>query len=200
MNKLLAEFLGTLLICAVALLAGNVLAVALAVAAMTYALGYISGGHFNPAISLAVWLRGQLDKQEMLRFAAAQAVGAMGAFLLYKILQESGGDTTAAKLPWFRSLIGESIFTFLVAFTWLHVRTARQQLGNAHYGVAVGMAHFAGAASLARLSLGACNPAIGLALVLAGAVPGGMIVMYLISGVIGGAAAAVVYRILNPND
>lgn len=200
MIKLLAEFLGTLFICAVALLAGNFLAVALAVAAMTYALGYLSGGHFNPAISMAVWLRGQLDKQDMLRFAAAQAAGAVGAFLLFKILHGPEAGLTAAQVPWFRGLIGESIFTFLVAFTWLHVRTARQQLGNAHYGVAVGMAHFAGASSLARLSAGACNPAIGLALVLGGAVQGSMIVVYLLSGLIGGAAAAVVYRILNPND
>ena len=92
------------------------------------------------------------------------------------------------------------LYIFLVAFTFLHVRTARQQLGNAYFGAAVGLAHYAGASSIARISAGACNPALGLAFVLAGLVPGWMILIYLLAGLIGGGAASVFYRMLNPND
>ena len=67
MNKLLAEFLGTFFFCAVALLSASPLAAAGALAGLGYALGYVSGGHFNPAVSLAVWMRGKMDGGEMLR-------------------------------------------------------------------------------------------------------------------------------------
>lgn len=200
MNKLLAEFLGTFFFCAVALLSGNPLAAAGTLAVTVYALGYVSGGHFNPAVSLAVWLRGQLDKGEMLRFWGAQAAGAVTAFLIYKLLGSSHDVIRKLETPAFRALLGETGFTFLVAFTFLHVRTARQQLGNAYFGAAVGLAHYAGASSIARLSAGACNPALGLAFVLAGLVPGWMILIYLLAGLIGGGAASVFYRMLNPND
>ena len=199
MIKLLAEFLGTFFFCAVALLSGNPLAAALALAALTYALGYISGGHFNPAVSVAVWMRGQLDRGEMLRYLAAQALGAVSGFLLYKLL---GGSIPTKPLEgalW-RTFMGETCFTFLVAFTFLHVRTARQQLGNGYFGAAIGLAHYAGASALGRVTAGSCNPALGIAFVLAGYGPAWMILVYLVTGLIGGAAAAILYRLLNPND
>lgn len=200
MTKLPAEFLGTFFFCAVALQSRSPLAAAFALTVLVYALGYLSGGHFNPAVSVAVWLRGQLEKGEMLRYAAAQAMGAVGAFLLYKLLANPGDTVEKLQVPAFRALLGETVFTFLVAFTFLHVRTARQQLGNAYFGASLGLAHYAGASSIGRLSAGACNPALGLAFVLAGHVPSWMILIYLPAGLIGGAAAAVTYRILNPND
>ena len=122
MNKLLAEFLGTFFFCAVALLSGNPLAAAGALAVTVYALGYVSGGHFNPAVSLAVWLRGQLDKGEMLRFWGAQAAGAVTAFLIYKLLGSSHDVIRKLETPAFRALLGETGFTFLVAFTFLIFR------------------------------------------------------------------------------
>ncbi len=200
MNKLLAEFLGTFGFCAVALLSGSPLAAAAALAGAVYALGYISGGHFNPAVSVAVWLRGQLDKWEMLRYAAAQMLGAVAAFLLFRIL--AGGAVTVANTggPWFPVFFGETFFMGFTAFVFLHVRTARQQLGNTWFGGAVGMSHYAGASALSRFSAGACNPALGFAFALAGQVPAWMIPVYLLAGVLAGAAAAVAYRILNPND
>lgn len=200
MTKLLAEYLGTFFFCTIALLSANPLAAAFGLAALVYALGYVSGGHFNPAVSVALWLRGQLDKGEMLRYMAAQFAAAVGAFLLYQWLRSPQDVVKELDPPAIRALAGELGFTFLMAFTWLHVRTARQQLGNAHFGAAIGLAHYAGALSIGRLSMGACNPALGLAMVLAGWVPGWMIMVYLVAGLIGGAAAAVIYRILNPND
>lgn len=200
MQKLLAEFLGTFFFCAVALLSGNPLAAGCALAVLVYALGYLSGGHFNPAVSVAVWLRGQIDRGEMLRYTAAQAAAAAGAFLLFKILAGGVEPLLKASAPGFRVLLGETFFTFLTAFTFLHVRTARQQSGNAWFGAALGMSHYAGASALGRLTIGACNPALGLAFVMAGHVPGWMILIYLTAGMIAGAAAAVVYRLLNPND
>lgn len=201
MNKLLAEFTGTFLFCSVALLTGNPLSAGLALAALVYALAYLSGGHFNPAVSIAVWLRGQMDKSEMLKYVAVQAGGGLAASLLWVMLSDASVPVHSPQIPAsFRAFLGETCFTFFIAFAYLHVRTARQQLGNVHYGAVVGMAHAAGSAAIFRLSAGACNPALGLALVLSGWVSPAMIVVYLLSGLIGGAAAAVAYRLLNPND
>ena len=199
MNKLSGEFLGTFFFCSVALLSSNPLAAAAALAMLIYALGYISGGHFNPAVSVAVWIRGQLDKEEMLKYCAAQAAGGVGAYLCYLVLAENLGETVKLQVPWFRAFLGETLFTFLVAFAFLHVRTARQQMGNPFSGSAIGLAHFAGASALFRFS-GACNPALGLGLALAGKVPSWMIVIYLFAGLLAGAAAAIAYRLMNPND
>lgn len=199
MNKLLAECLGTLFFCAVALLSGNPLPAALTLTVMTYALGYLSGGHFNPAVSVAVWMRGQIDRGEMLRYTAAQTVGAILGYLVYKLLGVNTLAISGEGAAW-RLFFGETCFTFLVAFTFLHVRTARQQLGNAYFGAAIGLAHFAGASALSRIAAGACNPALGLAFVLAGYVPTWMVLVYITSGLLAGAAASVVYRVLNPND
>ena len=200
MNKLLAEFLGTFGFCVVALQTQNALAAAAALIAMVYGLGYVSGGHFNPAVSVAVWMRGQLDRGEMLRYCAAQALGAIAAFLFHKGLADSADVIRKLDPPAFRAFLGETCFTFLVAFTWLHVRTARQQLGNGFFGAAIGLAQFAGASALGRLSAGACNPALGLAFVLGGYLPAWMIPIHLMTGLMGGAMATIAYRLLNPND
>lgn len=199
MHKLLAEFTGTLFFCTVALLAGNPLAAAGALAVLTYALGYVSGGHFNPAVSLAVWLRGQLDRADFLRYCAAQAAGAIAAVLLHRIFIQVPGITRLDP-GLVLSISGETLFTFLAAFTFLHVRTARQQLGNQFYGLAAGLAWLAGNSSIARFSGGACNPALGLAMAGSGLVPAWMIAVYVTAGIVAGTAASIVYRLMNPND
>lgn len=200
MHKLLAEFIGTLFFCTVALLAGNPLAAAGVLAVLTYSLGYVSGGHFNPAVSLAVWLRGQLDRADFLRYCAAQAAGAIAAVLLHRIFIQDPGMIRPAEPGFVLSFSGETLFTFLAAFTFLHVRTARQQLGNQFYGLAAGLAWLAGNSAIARFSGGACNPALGLALAGAGLVPAWMIAVYVTAGIVAGAAASIVYRLMNPND
>ena len=200
MNKLLAEFLGTFFFCAVALLSASPLAAAGALAGLGYALGSVSGGHFNPAVSLAVWMRGKMDGGEMLRYAGAQLGGALGAWALYQLLSKPELVVQAMPVPYFRAFLGEICFTFLAAFTYLHVRTARQQLGNGYFGAAQGLVHYAGTSAIGQISGGACNPALGLALVLVGRVPGSLLLFYIIGGAIAGAGAAIGYRLLNPND
>lgn len=201
MNKLFAEFTGTFFFCSVALLSGSPLSAGLALAVLVYSLAYISGGHFNPAVSIAVWLRGQMDRTEMLKYLGVQFGGGVAAFLLYKILSGASITVQGLEVPaFFRAFLAETCFTFFIAFAYLHVRTARQQAGNVHYGAVIGLAHAAGAGAIYRISAGACNPALGLAYVISGWVSPTMILVYLGAGLIGGAGAAVAYRILNPND
>lgn len=94
MKKLLAEFFGTYWLvfggCGSALFAAGIpdlgigfigvsLAFGLTVLTMAYAVGHISGGHFNPAVSFGLWAGGRFSAKELLPYIAAQCVGAIAA-------------------------------------------------------------------------------------------------------------------------
>lgn len=216
MNKLIAEFLGSLVVCATALVSRDGLATACALAAVTYAFGYVSGGHFNPAVSVAVWLRGRMSQTEMVRYFAAQFTGGLAAFVVFKLL--GGGSGAVAKIAALAALnaaagnaeasgggmgaliASEFLFTALLATVILHTTTSKQLAGNQFYGLATGMCLLAGASCAGAASAWAFNPALGLGLVLTGAAPPSWLLIHLLAGAAAGAAATTGYRLLNPND
>ena len=106
MNKYFAEFLGTFWLvfggCGSAVLAaafpelgigfaGVSLAFGLTVLTAAYALGHISGGHFNPAVSVGLWVGGRFDAKDLVPYIVSQVVGATAAFVLYLIVQGQAG-------------------------------------------------------------------------------------------------------------
>lgn len=109
MNKYFAEFLGTFWLvfggCGSAVLAatfpelgigfaGVSLAFGLTVLTAAYALGHISGGHFNPAVSVGLWVGGRFNAKDLIPYIVAQVVGATtAAFVLYLIVQGQAGFT-----------------------------------------------------------------------------------------------------------
>ncbi|AMW80054.1 aquaporin [Acinetobacter sp. TGL-Y2] len=109
MNKYFAEFLGTFWLvfggCGSAVLAaafpelgigfaGVSLAFGLTVLTAAYALGHISGGHFNPAVSVGLWVGGRFDAKDLIPYIVAQVVGATAAaFVLYLIVQGQASFT-----------------------------------------------------------------------------------------------------------
>mgnify|MGYP000010385322 FL=1 len=112
MNKYLAEFLGTFWLvfggCGSAVLAaaypelgigfaGVSLAFGLTVLTMAYAVGHISGGHFNPAVSVGLFVGGRFDGKDLLPYIAAQVIGAIAAAaVLYTIASGKAGFDAAA--------------------------------------------------------------------------------------------------------
>lgn len=107
MNKYFAEFLGTFWLvfggCGSAVLAaafpelgigfaGVSLAFGLTVLTAAYALGHISGGHFNPAVSVGLWVGGRFDAKDLIPYIISQVIGASAAaFVLYLIVQGQAG-------------------------------------------------------------------------------------------------------------
>lgn len=72
--------------------AGVSLAFGLTVLTAAYALGHISGGHFNPAVSVGLWVGGRFDAKDLIPYIVAQVVGATAAaFVLYLIVQGQAG-------------------------------------------------------------------------------------------------------------
>ncbi|RYY52272.1 MAG: hypothetical protein EOO09_21870, partial [Chitinophagaceae bacterium] len=139
MNRLFAEFLGTFFWCTVALASRDMLAAACVLVVMTWSLGYLAAGNFNPAVTVALWLRGKMGKTEMLRCFAAQFSGALAGFAAFRLLGGAPISATGLPEPLVRSLadatasapmgmapfiFGEFLFTFLLASTVLHVTTA----------------------------------------------------------------------------
>ena len=107
MNKYLAEFIGTFWLvfggCGSAVLAaafpelgigfvGVSLAFGLTVLTGAYALGHISGGHFNPAVSVGLWIGGRFEAKELLPYIIAQVIGAVvAAWILFVIASGQAG-------------------------------------------------------------------------------------------------------------
>ncbi len=95
------------------------------------------------------------------------------------------------------ALVAEFIFTFALAYVVLNVATSKDHPGNSFYGLAIG---FAGAASVGKISGGAFSPAVALGASVMSLFSWSNIWIYLLAGFAGGAAAALAFRYLNPDD
>ena len=83
-NKLLAEFLGTLFFLYVILATGDAVAIGLALMAVIFILGKYSGGHFNPAVSVMMAAAGKTSMKDLAPYIIAQIAGGLAALELYK--------------------------------------------------------------------------------------------------------------------
>ncbi len=84
LNKFLVEFLGTLFFLFTIISTGNPLAIGASLALAIYLGGKISGGNFNPAVSVMMVVAGKLSKQDLIGYILAQVLGGLAAFELYK--------------------------------------------------------------------------------------------------------------------
>lgn len=166
---------------------------------MIYAGGHISGGHYNPAVTLAVWLRGRCPASDVPGYMAAQLLAAILAALVVDFLKIE--RPTAPLQPNIVAiLIVELLFTFALAYVVLNVATARRTSGNSYFGLAIGFTVLAGAFAVGPISGAAFNPAVAIGVAVMGLLSWATIWAYLVAGLVGGALAAVAFRWLNPDD
>jgi aquaporin Z len=208
MRRAGAEFVGTfflvLTVCATGLAGAALapLAIGAVLAAMVFATGHISGGHLNPAVTVAVWLRGRLDPRDAGPYVAAQVLGGLVAAgvarLVYDVHPASPVNVSGRHLV--AAFAVELLFTFALAFVVLNVATSRDHPNNSFYGLAIGLTVLAGAVAVGGVSGGAFNPAVGIGVCLAGLARWSMLWVYLVATLAGGAAAAYAFRALNPED
>ena len=137
---------------------------------MVFAGGHVSGGHFNPAVSIAVFLRGRMAANEFVAYVVTQVAAAMLAGLLVRYV--GGREEHAIVASSGKMLIAEFIFTFALAWVVLHVATARGTEGNSFYGLAIGFTVVVGAFAVGGISGGAFNPAIALGAMVPGSLNG----------------------------
>jgi len=205
MKKYIVEFIGTfflVLTIGCTVLPGNALA-PLAIGAvlmvMVYAGGHISGGHYNPAVTLAVWLRGKCPTGDLAGYFLAQlAAGFLAALVSMRLTGSS--DVAALKLVVFDALLAEFLYTFALAYVVLNVATAKGTSGNSFYGLAIGFTVLTGAYSVGSVSGGAFNPAVAVGITIMGLSPLANIWIFLVANFAGGAVAAIAFKFINPDD
>ncbi len=161
---------------------------------MIFAGGHVSGAHFNPAVSLAAFLRGALAKADLVPYWIAQLVGALIAGLIVTAIH--GRPMRPASFELVPSLTVEFLATFALAWTVLNVATSRGTANNSFYGLAIGGTVMAMAFAVGGVSGGAFNPAVGFALPLMGLVKSGQSLVYLGADLAGGAVAGLAYNAL----
>ncbi len=176
------------------------LAIGSALMVMIYAGGHISGGHYNPAVTLAVAIRGRCPWRDVPFYMIAQVLGAIAAVLIVPIAkgQHPTGPITPAVVP---TLLAEFLFTFALAYVVLNTATSKNTAGNSNYGLAIGFTVLTGAYAVGSISGGAFNPAVAVALAAWGALPSTTAIwMYLVANFLGGAFAGFAFNNLNPDD
>jgi aquaporin Z len=204
-RKLGVEFIGTFFLVftvgmAVAT-AGSLapLAIGAVLMVMVFAGGHVSGGHYNPAVSTAVLLRGKMTRDEYVAYVITQVLAGIVAAAVVAVL----GYTPNAAAPVAgagKMLIAEFLFTFALAYVVLNVATARGTEGNSFYGLAIGFTVAAGAFAVGSVSGGAFNPAVAIGATVMGLFAWAHIWIYLVAELVGGAAAAYAFRLTQPAE
>ena len=159
----------------------------------------ISGGHFNPAVTLAAWLRGKCPVSDLAPYWIAQLGAGLVAAVLVNYLMggHPGAPALHGTVP---SLIVEFLFTFALAWVVLNVATAKGTAGTSFYGLAIGMTVMTGAVAVGGVSGGAFNPAVGLGVFTMGLESARQLGIYLVSDLAGGLAAALAYKAVNGSE
>jgi aquaporin Z len=206
MNKYLTEFIGTFFLvltvgCTVVPGAAGVippLAIGSALMVMIFAGGHISGGHYNPAVTLAVWLRGRCATKDVIPYVVSQIVGAALAAIVVGFLFGPGKPMIIRDVP--QAFVAEFLFTFALAYVVLNVATAKATDNNSFYGLAIGFTVLTGAFAVGGISGGAFNPAVAIGAALMKILQYSQIWIHIVADLAGGAVAAAVFKFANPGD
>ena len=205
MRNYLTEFIGTFfLVLTVGLTVVNEvalapLAIGSALMVMVYMGGHVSGGHYNPAVSLAVLMKGKMSSVgEFVGYVASQLAGALvAALVVYGVLGKSFVPAPAEQASITGALLIELLYTFALALVVLNAAASAKTHGNSFYGLAIGFTIVVAAFAGGPISGGAFNPAVGLGAAIVhaavGGGPVGHVWLYLLGPLAGGALAAIVF-------
>jgi aquaporin Z len=172
------------------------LAIGAALMVMIFAGGHISGGHYNPAVTLGAWIRGACTGVQAGCYVVVQVIGAVVASIAVPALFGHAGAAASGASP-VQIMLAEFLGTFALVYTVLNVATAPATAGNSFYGLAIGFTVFVQAVAVGAISGGAFNPAVVVGVFLQGGLTAGSLWMYWVSQLIAAAVAAGVFRFLH---
>jgi len=200
MKNYITEFIGTFFLVLTIGLTGDPIAIGTMLMVMVYMGGHISGAHYNPAVSIAMIIRGLLSVKEAIKYILSQIGGALLAaylvsFLTGDIMKVAAGEYSVSQI-----LVVEAIFTFALVLVILNVATNPKTEGNSYYGLAIGFTIMAAAYAGGGISGGVYNPAVGTGPILIDAIMGdggtlSNLWYYLVGPIAGGVLATYVYKL-----
>lgn len=204
----IAEFVGTFMLvftigCAV--LTGSAwaaTAIACVLMVMIYALGPVSGGNFNPAVSLSLCIAGKLEPTVMLGYWVVQLLAGISAGFAYSLML--GKNLPLSPTNGFDLFFAggvETLYTFMLCFVVLNVACAKKQQPNQFFALAIGFVIIAGGCAVGGIS-GACfNPAVAIGLDVSSYADGmGDGFIYTVFELVGAAIAALLFRVVRPEE
>ena len=166
---------------------------------MVYAGGHVSGGHYNPAVTLAVWLRGRCPTTDVPGYMIAQVAGGLIAAFLVMFMKDTS-KVVASNPDVVRAVVAELLFTFALCYVVLNVATAKATEGNSYFGLAIGFTVVVGAFAVGGISGGAFNPAVAVGITAMGLSKLANIWIFLVGNFLGGALAALAFKSVHPDD
>lgn len=209
MARLVTEFIGTfflVLIVGLSVLSGSSfapLAIGAGLMVLVYMGGHVSGAHYNPAVTLAIAMRGKMPVADIGPYIAAQVFGGIVAAMTVRVIAgatfgpEIGVNAGGESFGVLSALLVEVLFTFLLALVVLNVAVSDKTKGNSYYGAAIGFTVATAATAGGGISGGAFNPAVGIGPTLVKALSEGgawsQLWLHIVGPLAGGAAAAVVF-------
>ena len=202
-QKLTTEFIGTfflsLTICTAAVIVPVVeyapFGIAATLMVMIYAGGHISGAHYNPAVTVSIYLRGACEKDEVLPYITSQVIAAVSAAMVVEnlLLPDELTNVTVKDLGT-DAVVAELLFTFALAYVILNVATTESTSGNGYYGAAIALVVLAGAITVGSISLASFNPAVTSALIVSGKLTIADSWMHFVPQFVGAVLATYVYK------
>lgn len=201
-QKLTTEFIGTfflsLTICTAAVYgsAGDYapFGIAATLMVMIYAGGHISGAHYNPAVTVSIYLRGACEKDEVLPYIASQVIAAVSAAIVVESLLFPDALSPEMADLGTDAVVAELLFTFALAYVILNVATTESTSGNGYYGAAIALVVLAGATTVGSISLASFNPAVTSALIVSGKLALADSWMHFVPQFVGAIMATYVYK------
>jgi aquaporin Z len=181
------------------------LAIGAVLMVMIYAGGHLSGGHYNPAVTLAVLVRRRIALRDAVAYWVVQfGAGLLASAVVRTFIDPARRPTTAAAMLsghiLVAALVVELLFTFALCYVMLNVATSKDHPDNAFYGLAIGFTVVAGAFAVGAISGGAFNPAVSFGAAVMGLSGWQTLWVYLLAQTVAGIAAGLSFLALNPDD
>lgn len=176
------------------------LAIGASLMIMVYMGGHISGGHYNPAVSLSAMLRGALPASQYAPYVIAQVAAALVAALIaYVITGRTFAPAPGADATTLGALLVEILYTFALCLVVLNTAVSKKTQGNSYFGLAIGFTVVVGAFAGGGISGGAFNPAVGIGPIIVNAALGdgslSALWLYIVGPLAGAVLAAAVFGV-----
>ena len=204
LKSYLIEFIGAFFLVLTIALTGNPIAIGFVLATLVYMGGYISGGHYNPAVTLAVLLTKNIKPSQAFIYMVAQILGGLVAALTYGYLHTGTfAPALGPGVTFPQALLIEALFTFLLCSVVLNTAVSDKTKGNSYFGLAIGLTVMVGAFAAGPISGAVFNPAVAVGPILLNVDPAvsaqGIqltnLLIYLAGPFLGAALAAFIYKL-----